>query len=371
MKTNILLIHESMSCGGAERVLYTLLNNIDRTRFNITLLLIFDNGVYRDEIPGDIEVISLFDDMRALNTRILNHFRVFRNYIRKSRARRKLEGRTFDITVSFMEGPTAKLHSQLMDLSPRNISWVHTNLSTGRWYGTSFLPDEERQFYDNVDKIAFVSDESRDTFKKLFDVKAGLHTIYNPIDLETIRANAGDESKAADEPFTIVNVGRLVNQKAHHRLIRAAKILKDRGMMFRINIIGSGPLENELEALSKKLGTEDCVSLLGFKRNPYTYVKQSDVFCLTSVAEGYAIVVAESICVGTPVVSTPLKCVNEMLMHGGGIFTSEKPEDIADKLQRLMEHPAELAALKDETAVSAQQFRLDNVVDKIMTFITE
>lgn len=371
MKPNILLIHESMACGGAERVLYTLLGNIDRTRFNITLLLIYDNGAYRNEIPNDIEVISLFDNMRSLNTRILNHYRVFRNYIRKSRALLKLKGRKFDITVSFMEGPAAKLHSQLIDLSPRNISWVHNNPATGRWYGKTFLPDEEREFYNKVDKIAFVSDESRDIFKTFFDVKARLQTLYNPIDIETIRTNAGDEGKAADQPFTIVNVGRLVNQKAQHRLIRVAKILKDRGMKFRIDIIGSGPLEAELEALSKELGTEDCVRLLGFKRIPYKYIKQSDVFCLTSLAEGYGLVVAESICVGTPVVSTPLKCVNEMLMHGGGIFTSEKPEDIADKLQRLMEHPAELAALKDETAVSAQQFRLDNVVDKIMTFITE
>lgn len=370
MKTNLLLIHDSMAGGGAERVLSTLLNNIDRNRFNITFLLIYKEGVFLESVPDDIEVIGLFDKLKTPLQRLATHFYGVRNFIRERRARRLLAGRKFDVTVSFMEGPVAKLHSQLLDLAPRNLSWVHINLNLGRWYDFWFKKEEEREFYKHVDKIAFVSEEARDAFKSLFTTDAELEVIYNPVDPDAIRRRAGDEYKSESEPFTIINVGRLVDQKRHDRLIKAAKILKDHGCRFKIEILGIGPLENELKALSAELGTEDCVNFAGFINNPFPWMKKADVFCLTSKTEGYPMVITETLSLHTPVVSTKATGVTEMLAHGGGVFTTDSPEDIADKLEHLIKNPAELAKLKAETVESAKQFRLDLVMDKIAEFIT-
>lgn len=370
MKTNLLLIHDSMAGGGAERVLSTLLNNIDRNCFNITFLLIYKEGVFLESIPDDIEVIGLFDRLKTPFQRLATHFYGVRNFIRERRARRLLAGRKFDVTVSFMEGPVAKLHSQLLDLAPRNLSWVHTNLNLGRWYDFWFKKEEEREFYKHVDKIAFVSEEARDAFKSLFTTDAELEVIYNPVDPDAIRRRAGDGYKSESEPFTIINVGRLVDQKRHDRLIKAAKILKDHGCRFKIEILGIGPLENELKALSAELGTEDCVNFAGFINNPFPWMKKADVFCLTSKTEGYPMVITETLSLHTPVVSTKATGVTEMLAHGGGVFTTDNPEDIAAKLEYLIKNPEELARLKTETVESAKQFRLDLVMGKIAEFIT-
>lgn len=369
MKTNLLLIHDSMAGGGAERVLSTMLNNIDRSRFNVTFLLIYKEGVFLESVPEDIEVIGLFDRLKTPFQRLTTHFYGVRNFIRERRARRLLAGRKFDVTVSFMEGSVAKLHSQLLDLAPRNLSWVHTNLKFGRWYDFWFDENEEHKFYERVDKVAFVSDGARDAFKSLFKTDADLEVIYNPVDSDAIRSKAADACKDDGEPFTIINVGRLVDLKRHDRLIRAAKILKDRGCRFKVNILGIGKLERELKELSARLGTEDCVNFAGFINNPFPWMKKADVFCLTSQTEGFAMVVAETLSLHTPVVSTKVTGVTEILAHGGGVFTTDAPEDIADKLERLIKNPAELARLKSETVESAKQFRLDIIMGKIEKFI--
>ena len=102
MKTNLLLIHDSMTGGGAERVLTTLLHHFDRSRFNITFMLIYREGVFLSSVPEDIELISLFDRLKTPWQRLITHFAPIRDFVRRRRAKRLLRGRRFDVTVSFM-----------------------------------------------------------------------------------------------------------------------------------------------------------------------------------------------------------------------------------------------------------------------------
>ena len=370
MKTNLLIIHESMAGGGAERVLTTLLKNLDRNKFSITLLLIYKKGVFLEDIPQDVELLSLFGPKRGLWHRLWTHLYRLRNAVRERKARRLLNGRKFDSIVSFREGPPSKLHSMLMDLAPRNVSWIHTDLQTGRWQEFWFRTEEEKEFYRKIDGLAFVSQDACNAFGKMYDTDVHCEVIYNPIDTESIILGAGKEEKAFGEPFTIINVGRLIELKRQDRLVRAAALLRERGLKFKINILGVGDREKELKSLADELGVSDCINFPGFITNPYEWVKKADVFCLTSATEGYPTVIAESLCIGTPVVSTRITGTVEMLSHGGGVFTGDTPEDIADKLEWLMREPRELARLKAETAEAFKQFRIENVMRSIQAFIT-
>ncbi|MCM1163106.1 MAG: glycosyltransferase [Muribaculaceae bacterium] len=370
MRKKLLIIHESMSGGGAERVLSTILGRLDRERYDITLLLIYAEGVFMESLPADIKVLGIFGHHAAPATRLINHFAPLRNRYREARARRLLGGEHFDVAVSFMEGPTAKLHSQLMDLAQTNVTWVHNNLQDARWYDMWFTPADEARFYARVDRIAFVSEGNREIFSRMFPTDASLHVLLNPVDSASITAQtAGSDEEERPDVFTIVNMGRLVKQKRQDRLVRAAELLKRRGYDFRIEIYGLGPLEQQLKEQVAQAGLTDMVEFKGFVSNPYARIKRSHLFCLTSEAEGFGMVVAEALVVGTPVVSTAVNGVTDMLAHGGGILTGHSAEEIAAALASVMDSPDLLSQLRAQTHRAARQFDVDAVISRVSDFI--
>src|SRR5699024_2398270 len=101
----------------------------------------------------------------------------------------------------------------------------------------------------------------------------------------------------------IITAGRLVAEKDHATLLRSfAKI--DKQLNAHLIILGEGELETQLKQLAKTLGISERITFLGFKQNPYAYIKRADVFAVTSTTEGFGHVLVEALALGVPVVST-------------------------------------------------------------------
>lgn len=370
MKKDILFIHDAMAGGGAERVLTTILKYLDREKFNVTLLLIYNEGPFLASIPDDIETISLFKSYREGYTRLITHFKPIRNYVRRKRAMSLLHGRKFDTIVSFMEGPVLKLHSQLKGLGHLNCTWVHCNQKSHRWYDFWLDMKDESEIYKNIDRIAFVSKGSFEAFESLFKTDAIKKIIENPIDVDAINKAAGKKQAGTEgAPFKIVTAGRLIEAKRHDKLIEVASILKARGYNITVDIIGKGILEEELKNLARLKDVNEIINFLGFQENPYKYIKNSDVFCLTSDTEGFSMVVAESLSLGTPVVSTKVNGVTEMLSSGGGIITTGNVEDISNEIQNLINESKRLSELQKEIGDVIEKFDIKKRIRDIEDFI--
>ncbi len=97
-----------------------------------------------------------------------------------------------------------------------------------------------------------------------------------------------------EDKQTILTAGRLVKEKDHRTLFRAFAKLDDLENK-QLIILGEGELEGELKQLAKELGIFEQVYFLGFKRNPYAYMKRADVFALTSITEGFGHVLVEAL----------------------------------------------------------------------------
>lgn len=364
-----MIIQESMGGGGAERVLVTLLNALDPKLYDITLLLIYKDGPFLSSIPAHVKIKWLFDSHSRFLTRLITHFYTVRNFIREKLARHALGKTGFDITVSFMEGGAAKLHSQLSDYSPKNFSWVHCNQRKDRWYDFWFKIDEEKRFYQKLDKVALVSRDLQTEFENIFKTQATKKVIYNPVNSLDLTKKSLEYEYKCDSPFVIVNCGRLVNQKNQELLIDVARLLRDRGRTFRVEILGSGYLYKQLTEKVRHFDLDDFISFHGFVENPFPIMKQADVFCMTSVSEGCPMVVAEALTLGLPVVSTPIGAVGEMLEDGGGIITDGSAEDIAYQLEYLMDHPEKLAEMKVLAHIAAKRFSLEEIIPQMTDFI--
>jgi glycosyltransferase involved in cell wall biosynthesis len=179
--------------------------------------------------------------------------------------------------------------------------------------------------------------------------------IYNPVLPDILQRAAeplNDPLFLPGAPPVILGIGRLEEQKDFASLIRTFAILR-RSIDARLVILGDGSLRGELAGLAAKLGVGDSVSLPGFAKNPYPYLRKAAVFVLSSAWEAFGVVVIEALALGTPVVSTD--CPGgpaEILAHGrhGRLVPVGQPESMAAAIRRTLSDPPDRTALQARAA---------------------
>lgn len=349
-----------MEGGGAEKVLLNLLNNYDKNKFTIDLLLLAKTGELVDDIPSHIRVRYLSRNLLLL--KLISIFRL--SFIEKILlAKQKIQN--YDTIVSFYEGIAVKYHSYLIQKSKKNISWVHMDLLHNHYTSKYFTNRKERNIYSRMNKILFVSNDSLEQFNKLYNIDVDKHVVYNPIDVDNIKYLAKN-SIIEKRRFTICAIGRLHFQKDYQSMLKVARILKDKGYKFDLWILGSGKLYKELASIIQEYGLTDYVFLLGFNKNPYQYLVKSDIFLSTSISEGFSLVVAEALCLGIPVISTENTGPKELLEDGKyGILTTHNVEDISNTVISLMLDTDKLEKYKVLSIERSKMFNLQNTINQI------
>ncbi|MEM0898127.1 MAG: glycosyltransferase, partial [Verrucomicrobiota bacterium] len=197
--------------------------------------------------------------------------------------------------------------------------------------------------------VATVSDYTAGYLKERFPrFRAKIHRAYNGIDLESLSSVPRDFEGKANPP-RILSVGRLIEKKGFDDLITACGLLRDREFRFQCDIVGAGPLREDLAAAIVRLGLEDSVHLSGARNQEEirTLLHGSTVFALPCVTEreggkdNLPTVIMEAMAARLPAVSTKLAGVPEMVDHEVTGFLAEErqPEIIADHLATLLRDP--------------------------------
>jgi glycosyltransferase involved in cell wall biosynthesis len=136
--------------------------------------------------------------------------------------------------------------------------------------------------------------------------RESIDVIHNPAFSPDIQSKSKESVSYrwfdTDTPVVIA-VGSLTQQKDFSTLLRAFSVLRER-QDAHLLILGEGELREELESLASELGIATAVDMPGFVDNPYAYMRQADVFVLSSKWEGFGNVVVEALACGCPVVST-------------------------------------------------------------------
>lgn len=155
-----------------------------------------------------------------------------------------------------------------------------------------------------------------------------LHVIYHGIDLAAFSSyfagEVGARAVARHDVPTILSVGRLVPKKGMRDLVTACGLLRDRGISFRCDIVGEGPLREELQQHIGELRLLDIVSLLGSMTHDHLIevYGQATLFVLAPQItengdrDGIPNVLVEAMAAGLPVVSTTVSGIPELVEHG-------------------------------------------------------
>lgn len=340
IKKKIFFLAPNLSIGGAERVLVNLLKHLDYNRYDVTLCLYARVGVYFSELPKEVHIKYIFKNY--FFSRVLTYLqRKWGGILLKYIVRGKIK-KNYDIGICFSDGLLTDVLLMTGDRFENTLTWVHScycsQISLRKVYTPRKVLTLKKKRYDKLNGIVFVSKNSMLEFEQLFGKYPHEYCVYNLFDFKGIEAKADEyDPGLMQDRINFVAIGRLVGVKSYDKLIEAAKLLKERGLRFKINILGDGPLRNALENKVEAYKLQKEVELLGFKSNPYPYLKQSDALVLTSSSEALPTVLVEAMYFSRPIVAT--KCPGCMEISDGGkyaLLTEHTVEDIADKMELII-----------------------------------
>jgi glycosyltransferase involved in cell wall biosynthesis len=295
-RRRVLFLMPTLGGGGAERVIVTLLQRLDRTRFEPHLALVEAVGPYLKDVPADVPLHDLKAKRvrHALPGMIRLSWKLKPQVIHTSMCELNMAAvlsRPFlppGLRLLIREDSSPSAQNAQDRNHPRIWNWLY------------------RQFYPRADKIICVADFVRDDLAENFGIpRSKMARIYNPVDIVMTRrlAEAGGNPYSGKGPH-LVSVGRLSKEKGVDLLVEAMPLVRAAIPDADLTILGEGPLKPDLLAQRERLGLTTVVHLIGFQPNPYPYMKHADVFVLPSRFEGLPLVVLEALAVGTPVVAS-------------------------------------------------------------------
>ncbi len=365
-KRRILFILNNLEGGGAEAVVVNLLNNLDRERFQLGLFLLKNEGVYFDRLASDICVHVALCGHHRLHKNLL---RVFRKILKVSKTYDVLIGGTELIPSYFAFACGKWLRKPVVSILHTALGPYIKNLRPEDKF-SMFHPWLNSYIYPRFDKIVAVSEGTANELTKNINIgPAKINTIFNPIDLDFIRQKSSESLPSWVVPIfeekTIISVGRLSKQKGFDILIRAHALLIEKCLKQHLIILGEGPERSRLEELTQRLGLEKTAHLLGFIDNPYPLIKKASVFCLSSRFEGFALVIAEALSLGTPVVSTDCPYgPSEILANGKyGLLTPvNNQESLASSIGQVLSDADLARKFSLNGPEAASQFAFEKII---------
>lgn len=158
--------------------------------------------------------------------------------------------------------------------------------------------------YNHSDHIICLSEFVENDIKKNINIKnTKISTIYNPININEIliKSTLNKDLNFSKKEFNLIYTGRLSVQKNVLLLVDVIKNIKN--LNIKLRIIGNGEHYNELKRKIKLYNLKNKIEIIDFQKNPYPYIKNSDLFLLPSKWEGFGHVIAESILLDTPVIA--------------------------------------------------------------------
>ena len=334
----------SMTIGGAERVALDLSIGLSDRGYDVDLVLVDASGDLLDEVPDDVSIVDLGASRVATSLLPL---------------RRYLTSREPDVLYSMMTEPNliAIAAHQLASTNTRLVISEHNMLS----HSIDSIKDRLVTLgawtsYPLADHAVAVSKGVRnDLLDKTRLKDDSISMIYNPVRVESIREQASepvDHEWLADESLEVVlSGGRHEPQKGFDTLLDAFALLERDNV--RLVLFGKGPETEALQRQAIELGISDRVSFPGFVDNPYSYMSAADVFVLSSVHEGFGLVLIEAMACGCPVVSTDCESGPGEILDGGkyGLLVPVGDKKaLADGISQMLTDPTDPDVLQSRAA---------------------
>lgn len=367
MKKKLLFIIPTLDVGGAEKSLINLLNEIDYDRYEVDLFLMLRKGFLLNQVPFNVQVLpesvpfKNFTDRfhKSLLTFLKNgDLHLFWNKILFTCANRLYQNpvnaeqrnwkylkyffpelpKEYDAAIGYLEKNANYIAADCIR-AKKKIGWIHTDLQQ---LHLDF--DFEKKHFAKLDYIVTVSDGLKERLKTVMpECAEKIKTVENINSKKTIERLAGEGVDVEFDPafINIVFVGRLEKVKGLDMALDAISILLKKKHHVRFYLIGDGSEKENLLQKANSLSIANEVFFLGIKANPYPYIKNANIYILTSHYEGKSISLEEAKILQKPIVVTDFSSANDQIRHEiTGLIAQKNPKSIAEKIERLIKDKA-------------------------------
>lgn len=300
LKPKITFLINSLTKGGAERVLLTLAERFLIEGYRVTIISLTKNNMYPIPDGLDMVYLSRMTDSRKLINMIVMPYHAWK--LKKYISINRISLVQSHLFRANYVNVLSKVFGSKHIVQVANRSVASRYLSSGANGKVNlFLM---RYLYPKADKIICVSYKMLEDLDNLFSFTNKKVVIYNPYDIKKIISSANEkviEFNFHDEYKYIIAIGRLIPLKRYHEIINVLAKL-DRNI--ELILLGDGEEKNSLKALAQELLVSDRVHFLGRVENPFKFIKRSDLFICASETEGFPNVLVEAMICKTAVIST-------------------------------------------------------------------
>lgn len=359
-KMKILFLIHDLGQGGAEKVLVNLVNNMNRALFDISVVALFGGGVNEQFLKSDVHYRTVWPKGVPGNSK-------FMKLLSPRQLHRICVKEQYDIEISYLEGPSARVISGCPDVNTKLVSWIHVEQHTMDNLSVAFRSEREaRACYNRFEQTICVSQYVHDDFCRILDFQRPCKVLYNTLESDKILASSDEAAPELkdDEKIKLIAVGTLKQSKGYMRLLKIIKRLRDEQYPVHLYILGIGPLLQEMKEYiyQNKLG--DIVTLLGYQTNPYKYISKCDLFVCASFAEGFSTAATEALIVGTPVCTVEVSGMREMLgeQNEYGIVTMNDENALYDGIRHLLENVELRTYYKKQSFLRSARFSTEETV---------
>ncbi|WP_332648209.1 glycosyltransferase [Lysinibacillus sp. 54212] len=300
------IITPTLANGGAERIISTLSQSKDLNKKYKLTIITFEND--SNDYKFVCEIINLKERYpKELNSikplKYINYFKIIH------KVKREMD---FDIVISFMEN--MGIVNAATKKKETTIHAVSSYLSGQFEYSNSFKNNIYvfffkmliKKYFNKLDGILTISQESGQDLIDNFEIKKEKIIVsYNPYELKMINELSEKPGiKNKENTISIVTMGSLIDLKAQWNLLRAFKEIENKFKNVELLIIGRGENEKYLKDMTNAYHLNSKVNFIGYVTNPFKYLKNCDIYVLTSIREGLPNALIEAMACGLPVIAT-------------------------------------------------------------------
>lgn len=329
-KKKVLFFMWSFSLGGgAEKILSTIVSNLDLDKYQIDILEMehFDKGY--EAVPKGVRILKPYKKKKygRLVEAILWRLRIYFPYL----VRKWLIKDDYDIEVSFTIMNPAFPFSKRKEV--KKIAWIHGSIEAFLEENQSHYRKNHFEQLSHADKIIAISKKTRESIETVYPMFSDkIQTIYNGYDFTSLFEKSEEVAPITLEKNSICVIGRLEDLKGTDRVLEVFNQLQQELPDVHLYYIGSGEQESFLKEEVEKLQLQNKVHFLGYQKNPYSILKQAKVLLSLSKQEGFSGAVVEAVTLGIPFVSTNVGGAEELSNNGQFGEVIESNQEAIDAL---------------------------------------